>query len=109
MAERDRLEIGRGRLDPREVLEFLLLERALDGAQPVGPLRMAGGGEVVEAGGVGDEERGHGVLWFTLHSYRMSFRGPERGEGSLESISTARAITATPGAMGSGLAADGRV
>ena len=43
VAERDGLERRGRRLDAREVLEALLLERARDRAQPVGPLRMAGG------------------------------------------------------------------
>ena len=42
-----------------EQLEPLVLERALDGAQPVRPLRMAERREVVEAGRVGNEEGGH--------------------------------------------------
>ena len=54
-----RLERGARRLDARERLEALVLERAVDGAQPVRPLGMAGRREVLEAGGVGDEERGH--------------------------------------------------
>ena len=58
MAERDGLERSARRLDARERLEALVLERAVDGAQPVRPLGMAGRREVVEAGGVGDEEGG---------------------------------------------------
>ena len=42
MAERDRFELGAGRFDPRKMLEPLVLERALDCAQPVGPLGMSG-------------------------------------------------------------------
>ena len=43
MAQRDGLERRRRRLDARERLKFFRLERALDRAQPIGPLRMAGG------------------------------------------------------------------
>ena len=42
-----------------EVLELLLLERLLDRAQAIGPLRMAGRRQVVETGRVGDEQGGH--------------------------------------------------
>ena len=42
-----------------EDLEAFLLQHALDRAQPVGPLRVAGRGEMLEAGRMGDEERGH--------------------------------------------------
>ena len=60
MAERDGVERRRRRLDARtSVWKRSSLERALDGAQPIRPLRMAGRREVLEAGGVGDEERGH--------------------------------------------------
>ena len=42
MAERDGLKRGRRRLNAGELLKALVLQRALDGAQPVGPFRMAG-------------------------------------------------------------------
>ena len=54
VAERDGLEAGERRLHAGQVLELLLLERLLDRAQPIGPLRMAGRGQVIEAGRMGD-------------------------------------------------------
>ena len=50
---------ARGASIARQRLEALVLERLLDGAQPVGPLGMAGRIDVIEAGGMGDEQRGH--------------------------------------------------
>ena len=59
MAERDHVE-GRGRrLLAREHLETLVLQRLVDGAQPVRPFRMPGRGQVIEAGRVGDQEGRH--------------------------------------------------
>ena len=55
----DRLVPAARRLPPVEQRENLRLERRLDGAQAIRPLRMAGGREVVEAGGMGDEKRLH--------------------------------------------------
>ena len=49
-----------GACDPRQRLKLFRLERALDGAQPVGPLGMAARRQVIETGGMGDQERGHG-------------------------------------------------
>src|ERR1700726_2845026 len=40
-------------------MNALLLERLLDGAQAIGPLRMAGGRQVIETGRMGDEQGGH--------------------------------------------------
>src|SRR5262245_62790919 len=62
MTERDHLELGARRLDARQRLEALVLERTVDGAQPVRPLGMAGGCEMVEAGGVGDQKGRHWVI-----------------------------------------------
>ena len=62
MAQRDGLESGGRRLGARERVEALAGQRARDGAQPVGPLGMAGRGEVFEAGRMGDEQRGHGAF-----------------------------------------------
>ena len=59
MHQRDGFERRARRLDARQRLEALVFERLLDGAQPVRPLRMAGRGQVIEAGRVGDEQRGH--------------------------------------------------
>ena len=64
VAEPDGLEGGEGRLHAGEVLELLLLERLLDGTQPIGPLRMAGRRQVIEAGRMGDVQGGHDrYLW----------------------------------------------
>ncbi len=59
MAERDGVERSARRFDAGQGLEALVLERAVDGAQPIRSLGMAGRREVLEAGGVGDEESGH--------------------------------------------------
>ena len=59
MTQRDDLERRHRRLDARQRLEFLGLERALDGAQPVRPLGMTERGEMVETGGMADDESGH--------------------------------------------------
>ena len=59
VTQRDGLERRPRRLHARERLEFLRLERARDGAKPVGPLGMTVRGEVFETGGVADEKRGH--------------------------------------------------
>ena len=47
------------RLDARQRLKFFVLQRLLDRAQAVRPLRMAGRRQVVEAGGMAEEEGGH--------------------------------------------------
>src|SRR5262245_31557056 len=62
MAERDRLERSRRRLDPRKRSKALVGKRLVDRAQPIGALRMAGWREVVEASGMGDQERGHRTI-----------------------------------------------
>ena len=51
---------ARGACSRASMLEPLVLQRLLDGAQAVRPLGMAGGRQVIEAGGMGDEEGGHG-------------------------------------------------
>ena len=63
VAERDGLDVGDRRLRAREHGEALVLEDALDGAQPVRPLRMPERRDVVEAGRMGEQKRGH-VLSF---------------------------------------------
>ena len=60
MHQRDGVELRSRRLLAHQWLEAVGGQRALDRAQPVGPLRMAGRGEVLQAGGMADEERGHG-------------------------------------------------
>src|SRR5262249_35214195 len=62
VAKRDGLERGGRRLDPHEGPEALVSERPFDGAQALRPLRMASRREVIEAGGVGDEKRGHQAI-----------------------------------------------
>src|SRR5580658_3529576 len=59
VAQRDDFERRARRLDARKRLKFLRLERVLDRPQPVWPLGMAVRGEVIEAGRMGDQERGH--------------------------------------------------
>ena len=59
MNPHDRLAAAARRLAPVEQREALRLEGRLDGAQPVGALRMAGWREVIEAGGMSDEKRLH--------------------------------------------------
>ena len=59
MAERDGLERRRRRLDAHQRVEFFGRKRARNGAQPVGPLRMAERREMVETGRMGDEQSGH--------------------------------------------------
>ena len=58
MAERDDIRLGHRRLLARQYLEAFVLERLLDGAQAVGPLRVPRRGKVVQAGGMGDVEGG---------------------------------------------------
>src|SRR3569832_950046 len=61
MTERDRVPFAERRLLARERLEGFCLERLIDGAQPVGPLGMSGGRQVIETGGMGHEEGGHEI------------------------------------------------
>src|SRR5262245_7072004 len=62
MAERDGFErSGRGH-DAHEALKALMRQRAIDCPQPIGTLRMAGWREVMQAGGVGNEKRGHHTI-----------------------------------------------
>ena len=59
MGKRDDLEWRHRRLLARQQLKAFVLQRLLDGAQAVRPLGMAGGRQMVEAGGMGKEESGH--------------------------------------------------
>jgi hypothetical protein len=70
VAEPDGLESGGWRLHAGEVLELLLLERLLDRAQAIGPLRMAGWRQVIEAGRMGHEQGGHGRTLIALRAQR---------------------------------------
>ena len=55
----DDLERRQRRAHAIERLEFFRLQRTLNGAQPVGPLGMTGGRQVIETSRVSDEESGH--------------------------------------------------
>ena len=59
MAQRDGLDGRHRRLLAGERLEFFRFQRLLDGAQPVGPLGMAGRSQMFKASGVADQESGH--------------------------------------------------
>ncbi len=61
MRQRDRFERGHRRLLARQRLEFLVLERALDRAQPVGPLGMPHRRQMIEAGRMAEQQCGHAV------------------------------------------------
>ena len=60
MDARDRGKVGARREIARQHLKRLALERPFDRPQPVGPLGMALAHLVREAGGMRDDERGHG-------------------------------------------------
>src|SRR6266496_3688485 len=62
VTQRDGLERGGRGLDAHKIRKALVAERPLDRAQAIGPFGMAGGREVFEAGGVGDEKRGHQAI-----------------------------------------------
>ena len=62
VAERDVVDARLRRGDARQGLEALVLERAIDGAQPIRALGMTGRSEVIEAGRMGDVEGGHSVV-----------------------------------------------
>ena len=68
----DRGEIGARRGVARQHLKRLALERAFDRAQALRPLGMPLAHVVLEAGRVGDDERGRG-----FHILRCDFRSPE--------------------------------
>jgi hypothetical protein len=59
MGEGEALHLGHRRLLADERSEPLLLQGALDGADAVGPFGMTNRRLVVEAGRMGDVERGH--------------------------------------------------
>ena len=62
MTEGDVLQRPARRLHAHELPKPIVRKRALDCAQPIGALGMAGGREVLEASGVGDEKRGHRAI-----------------------------------------------
>src|SRR5580704_18809732 len=59
MAQRDGLDGRHRRLLAGERLELFRFQRLLDGAQPVGPLGVAGRSEMLKASGMADQESGH--------------------------------------------------
>ena len=59
VAERDGFELRRGGLLAHEIREFFLLQRALDRAQTIRPLRMPGRRQVIEAGRMGHQQSRH--------------------------------------------------
>ena len=76
MAQRDDLEVRHRRLLARQRLELFRLQRLLDGAQPVGPLGMAGRRQMFKASGVADQESGHrtNVGWRRAPAKPIIFR-----------------------------------
>src|SRR5262249_10796472 len=62
VTKRDGLERGGRRLDAHERAKALVPEGPVDGPQPVRPLGMAGWRDVIEAGRVRDEKRGHRAI-----------------------------------------------
>ena len=61
-------EIGERRLLALQRLERRRGERIVDGAQAVGALRVTVAGVVLEAGGMGEKQRGHKMLWLPAGS-----------------------------------------
>jgi hypothetical protein len=61
MRQCDRFERGHRRLLARERLEFFMLERVLDRAQAIGPLGMSHRHQVIETGGMAEQQGGHAV------------------------------------------------
>src|SRR6185503_998781 len=59
MAKRDNVERPAWRLDACQRLKLFIFQGLLDRAQPVRPLRVAGRREVVQAGGMTEQKRGH--------------------------------------------------
>src|SRR5215470_11755496 len=59
MAERDGVEFGRWRLGANQALELIAGKDPLDGSQPIRPFRMTRRCQMIEAGRVRYEERGH--------------------------------------------------
>jgi hypothetical protein len=59
VGERDDLERRAWRLLARQQLKPLIRQRLVDGAQAIRPLGMAGRGQMLEAGGMAEEQSGH--------------------------------------------------
>ena len=68
----DRGEVGERRLLADQRLEGSCCERVLDGAQTVGALGVAVARVVLEAGGMGEEQRGHAAVWLARGSVGVS-------------------------------------
>jgi hypothetical protein len=65
MRERDRLERRHRRLLAHQPLKLFLLQHALDRAQPIRPLGVALRGEMIQTGGMAEQEGRHAVcFWF---------------------------------------------
>ncbi len=59
VGKRDDVEWRLWRLFARQQMKAFVLQRLLDGAQAIRSLGMAGGREMIEAGGMGKQESGH--------------------------------------------------
>src|SRR5258705_926885 len=59
VAERDGVKIGGRRVGAHQVLKLLALKDSLNRPQPIRPFRMARRRQMIEAGGMGNKERGH--------------------------------------------------
>src|SRR5207249_8638570 len=92
MAERDGLERRARSFDANHGLEPLILERAVDGAQPLRPLGMPGRRLVLEASRVGNEKR--------RHSTHLPVRPAGRKPAPPSHSSQRWPLTLTPGGGG---------
>ena len=68
----DRGEVGERRLLADQRLEGGCGKRVIDGAQTVGPLGVAVARVVLEAGGMGEQQRGHAAIWLARGSVGVS-------------------------------------
>ena len=62
VAKPDNLRIRDRRLFARQCLELFVLQRALHGAQPIGPFGMPLRRHMVEASGMGEVQGGHAMF-----------------------------------------------
>ena len=68
----DRGEVGERSLLALQRLEGGCGERVVDGAQTIGALRVAVTRVVLEAGGMGKQQRGHAAIWLAQGSVGVS-------------------------------------
>ena len=68
----DRGEVGERSLLADQLLEGGCGERVIDGAQTIGALRVAVTRVVLEAGGMGKQQRGHAAIWLARGSVGVS-------------------------------------